>query len=603
MSITLGKLVAKGITRDDAIINFRSFGNLIRGPSDTGKSHIRDCLWYLLGGEKAPKGIPENEGYDTLLLELQTSDGSEYTIRRGLAGGAAAVYPTSIAEMDSYEALAEDVGSLIVSLAGAAGILILRSMSKRGALTAGDLRHWSLISQPAMISEASTIGVPTEAPQRRASFSVFLTGKDDSAVILAATKDEKLRIKSQIESAEADLRRIFAEIPDGATSPETRDALDRVDETLGVLSSQQTQRSRQLRGLRDELAILMSTITEAERKFVYSASLVSRFELLDEKYKSDFSRLVAVSDGLAVFDALEAQPCPLCHTALQDQRSELVRDPAAVKLQRVAMAAESAKITALRTGLVAALAIEKSAKLALEVKISELNARLTVVERAEQAALVANSEEFSVDPKVLAIRRSELYSLQKSFDEQARLTAELVRLKAIIPTKNAPLARQTLSDSIVVARYAQELLHLWGLTSVETIEVDAYECDLIINGRARLSYGAGMRSIFLTAMIVALLKHSMKAGHPHLGLVVLDSPMKSYSDPKNRADVTISPKAVKDLFYLWLASWQGPGQVVVLENELISPHTAALLKPTEFTKSLDEGRYGFYPLSDGRSKP
>lgn len=140
----------------------------------------------------------------------------------------------------------------------------------------------------------------------------------------------------------------------------------------------------------------------------------------------------------------------------------------------------------------------------------------------------------------------------KSFDEQARLTAELVRLKAIIPTKNAPLARQTLSDSIVVARYALELLHLWGLTSVETIEVDAYECDLIINGRARLSYGAGMRSIFLTAMIVALLKHSMKAGHPHLGLVVLDSPMKSYSDPKNRADVTISLKLLRTCFiYGW----------------------------------------------------
>jgi hypothetical protein len=218
MTVTLEKLVAKGIDRIDAVIEFKPLGNLVRGPSDTGKSHIRDCLWYLLGGEKAPKAIPENRGYDTLLLQLRSNDGGNYTIRRGLDGGATAVYPSTIEDLELTEALPDEIGTLLVSFAGAAGMLVLRSMSKRGPLTAGDLRHWFLVSQPAMISENSTIGTPTEQPQRRASFCVFLTGQDDKAVVLATTKDEKLKIKANILTIQNDLKRVNAELPEGSCS-------------------------------------------------------------------------------------------------------------------------------------------------------------------------------------------------------------------------------------------------------------------------------------------------------------------------------------------------------------------------------------------------
>jgi hypothetical protein len=596
MSIILEKLVARGIGREEAVVEFRANGSLIRGPSDTGKSHIKDCLWYLLGGEKAPKGIPQNEGYDTLLLQTRTSDGGEYTIMRGMTGGSAVVYPSTISEIANAAPVPDEVGQLLVSLAGAAGLIILRSMAKRGPLTGGDLRHWSLISQPAMISESPTIGTPTEQPQRRASFSVFLTGRDDSAVVLAATKDEKIRIRSKIESLEDGLRRINADLPEGSSISEVKSALERIDTTFSVLSSQQIRRSQTLRGLRERLIGLSTEISSLNRQHAYSAVMVDRFEMLSGKYDSDYARLVAISDGISIFDTIQDQPCPLCRTPTGDQKSEVVLDSSASRLQRVAMQAEANKIAGLKAGLMEAIEREVRAEKQCAARLAELQAEFEQVEAEEQKAITANVEEFSVDPKSLAIQRSELYSLQKNFEEFDRLNAELQRLKALTPKKGAPLQRQTRADAIAVAKYALEFLHAWGLTAIRSVELDAVECDLNVDGRARLSYGAGMRSIFLAAMIVALLAHAMASKHPHIGFVVLDSPMKSYSDPKNKADISVSPATVKDAFYSWLASWSGPGQVIVLENEPISAETAIRLKPTEFTRSLTEGRYGFYPL-------
>lgn len=81
MTVTLVSLIASGPNKPDARVDFRYPAMLVRGPSDTGKSYIRDCLWYLLGGDKVPKKIPEAFGYEQLTLEVETDEG-KYELRR-----------------------------------------------------------------------------------------------------------------------------------------------------------------------------------------------------------------------------------------------------------------------------------------------------------------------------------------------------------------------------------------------------------------------------------------------------------------------------------------------------------------------------------------
>lgn len=86
MTVTLVSLLATGPGKPDARVDFRDPAMLVRGASDTGKSYIRDCLWYLLGGDKLPKKIPEASGYDLLTLTLETDEGT-FEVRRAHAGG------------------------------------------------------------------------------------------------------------------------------------------------------------------------------------------------------------------------------------------------------------------------------------------------------------------------------------------------------------------------------------------------------------------------------------------------------------------------------------------------------------------------------------
>ncbi|MGC5888012.1 hypothetical protein LDP09_26130, partial [Ralstonia pseudosolanacearum] len=128
MTVTLISLIATGPDKPDAQVDFRTPAMLVRGPSDTGKSYIRDCLWYLLGGEKPTKKIPEAVGYDSLALTFKAA-GETYELRRAHAGGETAVTRLTIdAEGNAErEVVDEDVSTLLVRNSGAEGMQLLRS--------------------------------------------------------------------------------------------------------------------------------------------------------------------------------------------------------------------------------------------------------------------------------------------------------------------------------------------------------------------------------------------------------------------------------------------------------------------------------------------
>ena len=138
-------------------------------------------------------------------------------------------------------------------------------------------------------------------------------------------------------------------------------------------------------------------------------------------------------------------------------------------------------------------------------------------------------------------------------------------------------------------------MHSWGFEYIESIQLDIMECDIRIDGRARLSYGAGLRSIFLAALAIGFLSYSIDNSHPNLGCLIIDSPLKAYGEAKNSSDVTVPVTTVRNSFYEWLSNWKGNGQLIVLENEPVNENIYAQLKPIQFTGTLDLGRYGFYP--------
>lgn len=592
MAIVLKQLKSVGPDRADAIIQFHEKRFLIRGPSDTGKSYIRDCLWYLLGGDKLPKTFPLAEGYQELQLSFQ-SDGFEYEVRRALIGGQPAVYwkAAGSEEGQAFEALEQDLSELLVERSGAAGKQIIRSLSDRGPVTGDDVRHWSLWSQTAILSEVPTSGDGFAATKRIASFSLFLTGMDDAAVTLRKKTSEVDRIKGQLSSAEDALKRVQVGLPSDAKRNDVSDALDRVDEVLIAMSTQYEQRAVKLRDLRREIGDASDGLAKSTNAQNHAKSMIDRFELLEQKYSNDMERLGAANEGVAFFQELPSVPCPLCRTPpdAQDLR------PEAASKYRAAINAEAEKIRSLRAGLLVALAGERRRLQILQTAVGEFSTQFAALQSREALVLQGTRIEFSADPKQLAIRRSELSAQLSIFDEMERLRAEIDRLKKLKLRPKVQVNREGGTSGRSVADAARGYLEHWGFTDIENIGLDAEACDLTLNDRARLSFGAGRRALYLSALVIALMEHALEQGHPHLGVVVIDSPLKAYADPDSDEQHDVPLTTVTEKFYCWLASFAGRGQIIVLENERISAKVAGPLALIEFTGVPGAGRAGFYP--------
>lgn len=605
MAITLKKLSVHGPALVPTEVSFNPIRTLIRGPSDTGKSHIYDCLWFLLGGTTPLEQFPESSGYDSLELVF-TAGEHEYVVRKGMAGGATAVFvrmdELSAGEGDPnpWERVEQDLSQLLVKLSGAEGKQVLHNRSKKGAITGDDLRHWALLSQTGMIAKEPASGPKQFAPKRIASFSLFLTGLDDAAVQLYMSTSDKDQIAGQIKAAEMDLKRTAAGIPANADRAATATALARVEDGLDRLSTQHEARSSVLRELRRRISSEGDKLSEASTRLVSATSIRERFLLLEQKYASDIARLGATDEGIAFFEVLPETPCPLCGSPIEQHLDPADLEPRTPKKYRAAIAAEADKIRELREGLLQSLRHEES-RIAEETSdFQRLSASLETLEQEEADVLRTAGHEFDVDPRQLAEQYRQLSSLLGAVDEVERLTKEIDRLTEAKKQKKTPLNRNIGFHGDEVGKYAREMLSAWGFTSIQSVHVDAETGDLVLDGRRRLSYGAGKRGLFRTAFTIALMRHAMKMGHPHLGVVVLDSPLKAYAQKESAdTDRDIPLATVNGSFYAWLSKWSGPGQIIVLENEAVDPAVAAVLQAIEFTDDYAEGRQGFYPPRPG----
>lgn len=601
MAITLKRLSVHGPGLLPAVVGFDDRRTLIRGPSDTGKSHIWDCMWFLLGGTAQPEQFPKSAGYDSLELAFLHGE-HEYLVRKAVSGGGARVF----VRMDDLwvedgapnplEEVAQELGDLLVKLSGAEGKKVLHARSKKGAVTGDDLRHWALLAQPSMIAKDPTKGKGHGSDKRVSSYALFLSGLDDSAVELYKSSAVKDQAKGKLAVAQAELARVQKLIPADTDRAAAVKALARVDERLDMFSSQLQARSSVLKDVRQQIAAEGAALAEASTELAGATSMRERFALLDLKYSSDLARLGATDEGIAFFQALPETPCPLCGTPVEQHVDPDSLKPRAPSKYRHAIAAEAEKIRDLRRGLQPSLAHQQARLATAAADVSRLTVSLKALEEQEALLLRTAGEEFDTDPRELAASHTRFSSLIDAFDEASRLQGDIARLEQETKQKRTALVRNIGQHGAEVGEVARQMLNDWGFTGIKSVYVDAAACDLMIDGRRRLSYGAGKRGIFLSAMFIALMQHALKEGHPHLGTVVLDSPLKAYAQKQSTdTDRDVAIATVNDRFYNWLSRFEGPGQVIVLENEEVDAAMAAALNAIEFTDDYSQGRQGFYP--------
>lgn len=600
--VRLVHLTYAGVGKPTASVEFAPALTVVYGSSDTGKSFIAESIAYMLGGSHPPL-IPEADGYSQILLGLRLPNGNAITLLRAPESNTTHVHYADLRSLVTRPAemqltathTARSKRSLSLFLLGELGLAEAQIRKNDAGGTRGlgltDLVHLAVVTETRMWQPLSPVFHSTAASGRTAAKSVMkflLTGDDDPRVDTGPNAGQRRVNKSKITL----LDQIVLDLQSKLTTHENQTQLQ--DRRRRLQASIEAQ-SRSLRAATDQhlgaVAARMSTAQELaslEERLVEVGDLLQRFGLLERQYRSDLERLTMINEVSGILGYFRVGACVFCGAEPEHQNPGH-GEREATQLH-IAVQTETAKTTALLTDLLPTIAD-------LRIQFDNLNSRRShQLERAASLDDEINAAEDQLTP--VREQMDQLVEARSSLDRELDLHQRIAELEerrsrldgegavpATRPAEHIPTRILSSFDRIL-----QHTLDTWQVPAVEFAEYDQYAAEVRAGRRTRAGRGKGVRSVLYSAFTTALARYCLENSRPHLGFVVLDSPVVTYREPLGE-DVTITSNVV-DYFYRNMLDF--PGQAVIIENGDPPADVLAQAHTYHFTAG-DSGRAGFFP--------
>ena len=610
----LRRLQITGLNVADAEIEFGPGLNVVSGASDTGKSYLVETIDFMLGGGTPPRQIPESRGYDNARLSIIAHDGRGFELTRALQGGdfllaelgaPGTAGPVTLGSRHSAST-EENISTFLLRLVGLDGKRVRKNaQNELQNLSFRNLAHLVVIDEESIIKKGSPIhtGESTQRTVQASIFKLLLTGQDDSALIAAK---KPIIAKAELEAQIALLDHLIAdyerELGGSTQDPAGLDGqLERLsasiiqsERALSIERSAFEQQERQRRAA-------WQTRDEGLARQAEIAGLQERFALLNEHYGSDLDRLEAVSEAGFFFVALDAGTCPLCGAPAGDHRHDGVPHDGDIVALRAACDREIAKIRQLQAELTQAVGD-------LNAEEAELRTRLEAARLAFREADALVRETLAPALSAARAENSRLLETRSEVRQALSLVERIADLRRKRADAQAALGsagrisddRPGLPPASVQAFSAsvEELLVAWHVPHEKPIYFDERGQDLVLGSRRRGEQGKGLRALTHAAFSLGLEQTCRNLRLPAIGFVMLDSPLVTFREAEaEEAGLDTGARLeVKQAFYRDLASRIRTDQVIILENEDPEVGLRGAIVSHIFTKRLDQGRAGFFPI-------
>jgi predicted nucleic acid-binding Zn-ribbon protein len=612
---SITKLRVAGFGKEPAELDFGPGLTLVTGLSNTGKSHVVECIDYGLAAGAPPREIPEARGYQHLALELET-DGVRYTIGRALNDQEnAIIFEGPLDEWDGATghevkvkiATGDPSSTLSGWLLALSGFdpdtpVVRNQRGQSQLLSFRNVVPLVLIKEPDVISTDSPL-LPPAAVQQTAARSVFrvvLTGQSPTEDIASLREAHELREEAAQRAAllEKMITELRQEISDAELNrPDLEQELARIDAELAEVSETVTESGKRVRNLMRLRNDALSDADRAQRKMADLQALSERFSLLGRHYDADVRRLEFVIEGGHFFQQLSASHCPTCgrtlgaHDGCHPESADLVH------VERSSRA-EIQKLLPRMADL--AKAIDDAAREMRAARARFERRSAHAVDYDKEIKQVANPTAHAARARVQAItrRRREVEEELLRFRELDRYVS--ARHEAAT-TAERKLARyrpeQDLSALKRLSAEVRSLLVDWKLPMKADVYFSTETDDLVIDGKDRRANGKGVRAVTHAAFTIGLMRYCLSAGTPHPGFVVIDTPLRHYRGPTDDVEDLERSRDLHVAILRSLASSPSPGQSIIMENE--DPPAVIIGRAAihEFTGSDGVGRRGFYPVA------
>lgn len=609
--LRLVHLTYAGIGKPDASVEFDPALTVIYGASDSGKSFVAESIQYMLGVGNL-EVVAEADGYSQILLGLRLPDGGALTLLRTPRSNSIRLYHEDLRTLVTRPPDAEvkaahtarSKHSLSVFLLAELGMAELRIRKNDAGGTRGlalsDLVHLSVIPETRMVAPLSPVLHSSAASGKTQAASVIrlmLTGDGDPDIDTGLNAGQRRVNKGKIALLDQIILDLHAKLSTNETATELRARHARVQASID-------EHSNDLQAITDLHASAVSArigaarqLSELEGRLAEVGDLVPRFLLLEAQYRSDLDRLDMVTEAGSILGYFRVGTCVFCGAAPEHQNPG--HGEQETTQLHLAVENEAAKTTALLTDLLPTIQD-------LRAQFDELSARRSVLieEMARIDGELATADQIMVPTRQLmdeclqarsAIERAlDLYQRIDELEERrSKLYGESVRATTLSPPY---IQNRILSAFDVTLR---RTLEAWRVPAVDYAEYDQHAMDVRAGKRYRANRGKGVRSVLHSAFTLALAQYCRTTGTPHLGFVVLDSPVVTYrgpiSDPADE-DVRMTSNVV-DHFYRFMADYAG--QVIIIENG-DPPADVISRARTYMFVGAGSGRPGFFPAQAAR---
>lgn len=609
--IKLKRLLVLGAGKSPAIVDFKPGLNIIWGAANTGKSHILALIDFAFGSSTPPDPIPEQQGYEGVMLTIETIDQTAWTLCRSLRGGDIRCvegiidsWPTEKdgQPLSATHRPANSLSKFLLEKIEMSGVRLRKNArGETQDLSFRNIAHLVLVPEGKIQSETS----PIESGQyttRTLEFSLFkylTTGIDDSSIqITDKQKRDRAKIAAQLELIDSQIAQADQLVRNiDQERDEIDDQFNRLDSTMDEAFRILEGTSIDYRSLSSKRRILNQSRDRLIDRVNDIELLFERFSLLHDQYASDIRRLTAIEEAASIFGALDQGPCPTCgaNSNHRAKDSALVCEGDTEVIKKAAHA-ELAKVRHKQADLTNTVNQLQREKSAIEEEIPIIELEVSEIASRIQAELPDVQSARTRVNQVIAARETAQQKLARfhNLDNLKELRSSIVGGQDI---DSVSIIAEDVLDSIVLdelSETVEEILSIWKFPG-QRVFFDPAKRDIQISGKPRRANGKGVRAILHAAFSLGLLKFTSKHEKPHPKLLVLDSPLVTYRDPISDDEKKLAKSALSDRFYEAFREWDKSLQVTIIENRDPPSWILDIANTQRFTGSDTFGRRGFYP--------
>lgn len=581
--IQLNKLTVSGENLEDAVIVFAPGLNIISGDSDTGKTYILKSIDYVLGGEE-PKNIEEAKGYNKYSLDFSI-DGICYKLTRIIGDSFCNIEHENQNEQLRIKYVKEDEkclsNYLVNLLLNTYDISIGTSTTndKTNRVTIRELLKYSIVEETEVIKEQSNLlsDNPANYIKSKRMFQYMISEISSSYSPEAKTLKEKRDLNNGgvrallevISQNEATIKELSFKITD--------DDPNELNKTLnGLVESLNTKYN--------ELKINETKLYEVRLSIFDLYSQKSNMEKLKDSYKK---RLKTSNHIITYNQFLENTPdlaCPVCNSTLprninKDDYLKL-NEQKSIEIQRIRY-----ELNEIDKNI---FSIDNDLN-TQEIKEKEFKTNIDEIKKAI-SVLEASIDETKKRYENVVNVENDKAIIYKLSEQNEKLKCQIQELEKPIPKETNELYQAEFNDMLVeFNRILRENLVEWKVSNGANSFFDSQKLDVVIGEKSRDGFGKGYRSFLTTAIYYSLLNYCLEKNKPHIGFLIVDSPLVSFKesklDPDGRLDSTFMDKAMVE------SMARTNGQVIIMENKNLnySPNCNYI----EFGKK-DNMRHGFF---------